>query len=86
MPPPQRVPVPSRDYSRVPSPMVSTPQARPPPSVDALLRDHAHMTSRLGIQGLAKRWAPSLVNFVAAVAYHFGLALSVAFRYNKLLD
>ena len=53
MPPPaQRMPVPSRDYSRVPGPMVSTPAVRPPPSVDALLRDHAHITSRLGIEGI----------------------------------
>ena len=31
------------------------------------------------IQGLAKRWSPGLVNFVPAVAYHFYLALPVAF-------
>ena len=30
-------------------------------------------------QSTAKRWAPGFVNFVAAVAYHFCLALLVAF-------
>ena len=46
-----RAPVPSRDYSRVPGPMASTPAARPPPSVDALLRDYAHITSTLRDRG-----------------------------------
>ena len=31
------------------------------------------------VQGLTKEWAPGLVNFVAAVAYHFCLALPAAF-------
>ena len=31
------------------------------------------------VQGSAKRWAPGLVNFVSAVAYHFCLGLPAAF-------
>ena len=31
------------------------------------------------LQSTAKRWAPGFVNFVVAVAYHFCLALPVAF-------
>ena len=31
------------------------------------------------VQGSAKRWAPGLVNFVNALAYHICLALPAAF-------
>ena len=47
----------------------------------ALLRLSGPNCGLLGsrIHDWAKRWAPGLVNFVAAVAYHFCLSLPAAF-------
>ena len=53
--------------------------------VAQLLRSSKERASKLtiwrtgGLQGTAKRWSLGLVNFVIALAYHFCLALPVAF-------
>ena len=66
------------------------PDPAPPPEGFYLQTDLGHITNFVAransgrehgreLQGMAKRWAQGLVNFVAAVAYHFCLALPAAF-------
>ena len=58
--------------------------AVPPERQGALGHHHHHLIAGergavTSVQGSTKRWSPGLVNFVAALAYHFCLALHAAF-------